>query len=136
MELALQTIVAHKGLEPVLLEVKELCSFADYFIICSGGSRRHVLALAQHLEEALAQTGIKPLGVEGVPEGLWVLLDYNTMVIHIFFQSLRDFYNLEGLWSEAPRTEFQTVVSQMPSSFSPQESISHPETDPERIRHE
>ncbi len=87
----------------MVLEVKELCSFADYFIICAGTSRRHVLALAQHLEEVLAQAGIKPLGVEGSQEGLWVLLDYNDVVIHIFLQALREFYHLEGLWSEAPQ---------------------------------
>ena len=63
----------------MLLEVTEFCSFADYFIICSGGSHRHVQALAQHVEEALAQAGHKPLGVEGLEEGQWVLLDYNTM---------------------------------------------------------
>lgn len=93
-----------QALDPVLLEVKEHCSFADYFIICSGGSRRQVLALAEHLEEELAKAGVKPLGVEGVKEGLWVLLDYNTVVVHLFFQELREFYDLEGLWAEAPKT--------------------------------
>jgi ribosome-associated protein len=97
-------LVDFQALDPVLLEVKEHCSFADYFIIGSGGSRRQVLALAEHLEEELAKAGIKPLGVEGVKEGLWVLLDYNTVVVHLFFQELREFYDLEGLWSEAPRT--------------------------------
>ena len=81
----------HQALEPVLLEVKEHCSFADYFIICSGGSKRQVTALAQHLEEELAKVKIKPLGVEGMQEGLWVLMDYNTVVVHIFFQELREF---------------------------------------------
>jgi ribosome-associated protein len=102
VELAGRAIVAHKGLEPVILEVKGICAFADYFIICSGGSRRHVLALAQHLEEAFEQAGVKPLGVEGLQEGNWVLMDYNDLVVHIFSQPLREFYDLEGLWSEAP----------------------------------
>ena len=67
-------MVDHKALEPVLLEVKNLCSFADYFILCSGGSKRQVSALAQQLEEELAKAEVKPLGVEGVKEeGLWVL---------------------------------------------------------------
>ncbi len=87
--------------------MKEHCSFADYFLITSGGSRRQVLALAQHLQENLAKAGFKPLGVEGVEEGLWVLLDYNTLVVHIFFQDLREFYDLEGLWAEAPRTSWE-----------------------------
>ena len=75
----------------MLLEVKEHCSFADYFIICSGASKRQVSALAEHLKEELAQAGVKPLGVEGMQEGLWVLMDYNTLVIHIFFHELGDF---------------------------------------------
>jgi ribosome-associated protein len=134
--LAVRTIVAHKGIEPVLLEVTEFCSFADYFIICSGGSRRHVLALAQHLEEAMARAGLKPLGVEGLEEGQWVLLDYNTMVIHIFMQPLREFYNLEDLWSEAPKTPIDTDSSALNLSISSQEPLSNPNTDPESIRHE
>jgi len=108
VELALRTIVARKGLEPVLLEVKGLCSFADFFIICSGASKRQVLALAQYVQEALAQAGVKPLGVEGIEEGLWVLLDYNSLVIHLFYQPLREFYNLEGLWADAPKTQIDT----------------------------
>jgi ribosome-associated protein len=134
--LAVRTIVAHKGIEPVLLEVTEFCSFADYFIICSGGSRRHVLALAQHVEEAMARAGLKPLGVEGLDEGQWVLLDYNTMVIHIFMQPLREFYNLEDLWSEAPKTPIDTESSALNLSISSQEPLSNPNTDPESIRHE
>jgi ribosome-associated protein len=109
--LAVRTIVAHKGMEPMLLSVTEFCSFADFFLICSGGSRRHVLALAQHLEEALAQVGVKPLGVEGLTEGQWVLMDYNALVVHIFMEPLRDFYNLEDLWSEAPKTQIDTDSS-------------------------
>lgn len=103
MELAVRTLVARKGQEPVILEVKGICAFADYFIICSGGSRRQVLTLARYLEEALDQVGVKPLGVEGLQEGNWVLLDYNDVVIHLFIQVFRDFYDLEGLWAEAPR---------------------------------
>jgi ribosome-associated protein len=134
--LALRAIVAHKGIEPVLLEVTEFCSFADYFIICSGGSRRHVLALAQHVEEALAQAGLKPLGVEGLQEGQWVLLDYNTMVIHIFVQPLREFYNLEDLWSEVPKTQIDTNSRALNPSISSPEPLSHPDTDPKSIHHE
>ena len=134
--MAVRTIVAHKGIEPVLLEVTEFCSFADYFIICSGGSRRHVLALAQHLEEAMARAGLKPLGVEGLEEGQWVLLDYNTMVIHIFMQPLREFYNLEDLWSEAPKTPIDTNSNALNLPISSQEPLANPNTDPESIHHE
>jgi ribosome-associated protein len=134
--LAVRTIVAHKGLDVVLLEVSAFCSFADYFIICSGGSQRHVLALAQHVEEALAQTGLKPLGVEGREEGQWVLMDYNTMVVHIFMQPVREFYNLENLWSEAPKIQIDANGYISSLSTSSQESLPDPDTDPESIHHE
>lgn len=88
----------------MLLEVRNHCSFADYFILCAGGSKRQVSALAQQVEEDLAKVKVKPLGVEGKEEGLWVLMDYNTVVVHIFFRELREFYDLEGLWAEAPKT--------------------------------
>ncbi len=123
-------------MEPVLLKVAEFCSFADYFLICSGGSRRHVLALSQHVEEALAQAGVKPLGVEGLEEGQWVLMDYNTMVVHIFMQPLREFYNLEALWAEAPKTEIDTGSSALNASTSSLEPLSDPDTDPGSIHHE
>lgn len=134
MDVAVKSILDHKGLEPVILEVKELCSFADYFIVCSGGSRRHVLALAQHLEEALSEAGAKPLGVEGLEEGLWVLMDYNDVVTHIFSQPLREFYNLEGLWAEAPQTRVEGTAHDSSTSLSPQEASS--DSDPEQFRHE
>lgn len=92
-----------KARDIVALDVRNLASFTDFFIICSGASRRQVQALAQHLEEELADLGLKPLGVEGAQEGLWILLDYNDVIIHIFHQPWREFYDLEGLWLEAPR---------------------------------
>jgi len=107
-ELAAQVLAARKAQEPVVIAVKGLCSFADYFIICSGASQRQVAALARHVEEALAQVGVKPLGLEGLEESQWVLMDYHDVVIHIFIQPLREFYDLEGLWAEAPRVALGT----------------------------
>ena len=101
--LAVKTITAHKGIDPVVLGVKGMCGFADYFLICSGTSRRHVAALAQHMEEAMNEAGVKPLGTEGLQDGHWILLDYNDLVIHIFLQPMREFYDLEGLWADAER---------------------------------
>ncbi|MEJ2671896.1 MAG: ribosome silencing factor [Deltaproteobacteria bacterium] len=132
----MRTLAAHKGGAPVLLKVNEYCSFADYFLICSGNSRRHVLALAQHVEEALARTGLKPLGIEGLEEGQWVLMDYNIMVIHIFLQPLREFYNLEDLWSEAPKLQIDADTVAPTSSFSSPEPLSDADKDVEPIRHE
>jgi ribosome-associated protein len=128
--LAIKTIVAHKGLEPVLIEVTKFCSFADFFILCSGSSHRHVTALAKHVEEALAQAGVKPLGIEGLEEGQWVLMDYNTLVIHIFIQEQREFYNLEDLWSEVPKTQIETDRNAQTTTSS-QEPPSEADTDSE-----
>jgi ribosome-associated protein len=126
--LAVKTLVAHKGLEPVLIEVTKFCSFADFFILCSGGSHRHVTALAKHVEEALSQAGVKPLGIEGLEGGQWVLMDYNTLVIHIFIQEQREFYNLEDLWSEVPKIQIETL-SDAQTITSSQEPLAEADTD-------
>ena len=134
--MAIKTLVAHKGIEPVLLEVTKFCSFADFFILCSGGSHRHVTALAQYVEEALAQAGVKPLGVEGLEEGQWVLMDYNTLVIHIFIQERREFYNLEDLWSEVPKTQIDSDHNAHAASASSPEPRSDADTNPESTHHD
>ncbi len=126
MELAARTLTAHKAQDLVVLKVKELCSFADYFLICSGTSRRHVLALAQHLEEDLSRAGVRPLGMEGLKEALWVLMDYNGVVIHIFSQALREFYNLEGLWAEAPQLAVEKGRIRKPRRPAPATTLSEP----------
>ena len=121
----------------MLLEVKEHCSFADFFIICSGGSKRQVQALAEHLQEELAKVRVKPLGVEGLQEGLWVLMDYNSLVIHIFFQELREFYDLEGLWADAPKTLMAPPpLSAMSPTPSVQDQVQNPESESGSSSHE
>jgi ribosome-associated protein len=92
-----------KAADLVLLDVQQQSSFTSYFIICSGTSDRQVQAIAAHLEASCKQAGMRPLGVEGVREGRWVLLDYADVVIHIFHEPVREFYDLERLWTEAQR---------------------------------
>jgi ribosome-associated protein len=91
----------YKAQELVLLDVAEISSFADYFIICSGRSSRQVQGLADHLEESLKEMDIRPLGVEGRREGHWILMDYGDVIVHIFYEPTRHVYELESLWSEA-----------------------------------
>jgi ribosome-associated protein len=95
----------HKAIDLAILEVKNLSSFTDYFVISSGNSDRQVQAIASHIEEKLGKQGLHPLGIEGKREGRWVLLDYGDVIIHIFYHPIRDFYDLERLWSDAPRVE-------------------------------
>ena len=99
----------HKAIDLAILEVKNLSSFTDYFVISSGNSDRQVQAIASHIEEKLGTQGLHPLGVEGKREGRWVLLDYGDVVIHIFYHPMREFYDLERLWSDAPRVELPVV---------------------------
>jgi len=98
--LCLKTIRERKALDPVLLHVAPLTSVADYFLITSGNSTRQVQAITRHLQKTLRQEGLRPYGTEGEQEGQWVLMDYGDVIIHIFYQPLREFYDLEGLWFE------------------------------------
>ena len=103
--LCARALLDRKAIGLVILEVKDLSSFTDYFLICSGNSDRQVQAIASHLQEKLGKDGIHPLGIEGKREGRWILLDYGDVVVHIFFHPVREFYDLERLWSEATRVE-------------------------------
>jgi ribosome-associated protein len=94
-----------KAQDLVLLDVTGLTSFTDYFLICSGKSSRQVQGIADKLEASLANVGIKPLGIEGRVEGHWILMDYADVVIHIFYEPVRYFYDLESLWSDATRVD-------------------------------
>jgi len=94
-----------KATDIVLLKLKGLVSYADYSVICSGRSDRQVQAIAQAIEIKMGERGHRPLGVEGMREGKWVLMDYGDLVIHIFFEPVRNFYDLEGLWIDAPRRQ-------------------------------
>jgi ribosome-associated protein len=92
-----------KARDVIVLNVRQISAFADYFIICSGTSDRQVRAVAAAIQENLKKEGITPLGVEGEPAGRWILLDYDDVIIHVFLESVRTFYDLERLWSEAPQ---------------------------------
>jgi ribosome-associated protein len=101
--ICLKVAIEKKAEDPVLLNLTGIASFADYFLLCSGKSDRQVQAIAQGIEEALKKKGVRPLGEEGMREGRWVLLDYEDVVVHVFLDSVRRFYDLEGLWIDAPR---------------------------------
>ena len=103
--LCLKIINERKAVNPILFEVGRLTSITDYFLIASGNSIRQVQAIARHLSRRMREESFKTYGLEGEQEGHWVLMDYNDVVIHIFYQPVREFYDLEGLWIEAPRID-------------------------------
>ena len=92
-----------KAEDPIVLDVRGLCSFTDYFVIISGRSTRHVQGLAEAIESELRSKRLSTSKSEGLREGTWVLLDYNDVVVHIFYSETRKFYDIEGLWHDAPR---------------------------------
>ena len=101
--LCVNIILERKVVDPVLFEVATLTSITDYFLIASGTSSRQIQAIAQHLQRRMKEEGFTIYGIEGEKDGHWILLDYNDVVIHLFYQPIREFYDLEGLWVEAPR---------------------------------
>jgi len=98
-----RTALEKKAENPVILDVRKLCSFTDFFVIMSGRSTRHVQGLAEAIETELRSKRLSTSKAEGLNEGTWVLLDYNDVVVHIFYSETRNFYDIEGLWHDAPR---------------------------------
>lgn len=95
--------VEKKAVDIVLLKIEGIVSYADYSLICGGRSDRQVQAIAQSIETELKKQGHRALGIEGLSQGTWVLIDYGDVIVHIFQESVRRFYDLEDLWIEAPR---------------------------------
>lgn len=85
----------------VLLDLTKVTDATDFFVIASGSSDTHVRAIAEHVMEAMKKSGVRAHHVEGLPSGRWVLIDYVDFVVHVFHPVLRDFYQLERLWSDA-----------------------------------
>ena len=100
--LCINATLQKKAKDVVVLNLKEISAFTDYMIICSGTSDRQVQAISAVIREFLKKAKIIPLGVEGEANGQWILLDYDDVVISIFLESLRTFYDIENLW-DAPR---------------------------------
>ncbi len=92
-----------KAEEVVILDLRRLSFSFDFFVICTGSSDRRIRAIAEGIEEKLSSLGERPGHLEGRQEGSWLLLDYGSLVAHIFATEIRDFYGLERLWADAPR---------------------------------
>lgn len=94
-----------KAFDVIALDIRAYTSVADYFVLCSGSSNRQAQAIAESIELDLKKHGFYALGIEGFTHGSWILLDYGDIVMHIFYQPVRDFYGLERLWADAPKVE-------------------------------
>jgi ribosome-associated protein len=110
LDVYVRAVLAKKALHPVVLDVRNLTSVADAFIICSGQSNRQVTAIAENVQIGLKKQKILPLSIEGAAEGHWVLLDYGHVIIHVFYEPVRAFYDLEGLWMDARRVKTPSMA--------------------------
>jgi ribosome-associated protein len=104
---ALELALDKKALEPVLLDVRNLCSYCNYQLVVSGRSDRQVEAISEAIITGLRDQGIRPIGTEGKRSGQWALLDFGDFVVHVFHHPLREHYDLEGLWVDAPRVPIE-----------------------------
>ncbi len=94
-------IVEKKGSDVTLLDIRLVSMIADYFVICSGSSERQVQAIVEEVVDRIKAVEIRPLHVEGTPSSGWVLMDYGGVIVHIFAPAVREYYQLEKLWSKA-----------------------------------
>jgi ribosome-associated protein len=92
-----------KAYDLLLMDVGDLSSLADFFLVCTGRSDTQVQAIAQSIEENLRRHGHRLLSIEGYSAGQWVLMDYGDVVVHVFQEPVRSFYDMERLWARAPR---------------------------------
>jgi ribosome-associated protein len=90
-----------KAADIVLLDLAELTTLADAFVICSGGSERQIDAIADGVVEGLRAEGVKPIGREGTPQSHWVLVDFGSVIVHVFTPPEREYYGLEKHWQQA-----------------------------------
>lgn len=106
-ELCAQKCLEKKAENVVILDLEDRSSVADYFVVASGFSDRQVAAIADHVADELKAQGVKPLSQEGMVDGRWALIDLGPVIVHVFQDHLRDFYNIESLWLDAPRIRVQ-----------------------------
>ena len=96
----------NRGRDVLLIDLRKLTMLVDYFVIASGTSRRQIHSMADEIDRAMTQFGDKKIGIEGYGESHWVLLDYGDIVVHLFDDATRRYYDLENLWGDAPRVEW------------------------------
>ncbi|MCG8686466.1 MAG: ribosome silencing factor [Desulfobacterales bacterium] len=111
----LSPIYERKPRSVTALNVEGMTSYTDMVVIVEGGSKRQVTSLAEHLIKTMKTNKIQALGIEGVKDGEWALLDFGHLIIHVFESGAKEFYDLEGLWSDAPKVDlskFDALLTQ------------------------
>ena len=101
-----------KAIDIAAIQIKDLTTIGDYFVVASGGSNTQVKALAEEVDEKLSALGVEPKRVEGYQTCLWILMDYYDVIVHIFTKETREFYGIERLWSDAPKMDISGLLTQ------------------------
>lgn len=119
LELALaaaRTASENRGRDIVVLDLREVTPVFDFFVIASGTSRRQLHAMSEEIDHKLEDDlGDKRMGIEGYSESRWILLDYGTVVIHLFDDETREYYDIENLWTQAKRVDLTGVIESAPA---------------------
>jgi ribosome-associated protein len=105
--LAAETCDEKKAKDIVVLDVRKITTISDYFIVCSTSNERQARAIAESMRMKLKEMGRREMGVEGIEDGRWVLQDFGDIVLHIFHESQREFYDIEGLWADAKQVRWK-----------------------------
>ncbi|RAL25449.1 ribosome silencing factor [Lujinxingia litoralis] len=106
-----------KALNTTVIDLRGRVSYTDFIVVATGTSERHVQALARRVDQEMRESGRKTMGAEGLDTGRWALLDYGDIIVHIFHQDARSDYDLERMWSEAPRLELEGAPAELYGHF-------------------
>lgn len=109
--MAAKALDSKKGIDIELLEITDISTLADYFLICTATSNTHVKSLCDSVEEAMEEAGEELRGREGHRSGTWVLLDFGCLVVHVFTEETRKFYDLERLWQDAVKMDLNEILA-------------------------
>jgi len=120
--LAINAAVDQKAENPLIFDVTDRETFTDYIFVCHGTSDRHVQAISENIELTLKKHKIRPIGIEGENLCHWVLMDFGGLIVHIFYEPLREFYDIEGLCADCPSLDIE-AISQMKTSKDNSESV-------------
>jgi ribosome-associated protein len=107
---AVKILDSRKAEEVTAIDIEGVSIIADYFLLASGGSNTQVKTLAEELEMKMSQEGIEPLRIEGAQSATWIIIDYGSVVVHIFHRDTRKFYNLERLWADGKTIELSEIL--------------------------
>jgi ribosome-associated protein len=116
-DLIIKLLEDKKGEEILPIDLRKKVDFADYFLLCSAHSTKHAQGLADYLTLELEKIGIMPLSVEGMEQGNWIVLDYGSIVVHIFYEPIRRLYNLEELWLDQPQRRVKKLSQEQRDSL-------------------